>query len=183
MSIYKNQRVFHFVVATALVAPVDRAIAAEPVPPAVIAVTTCGDSGPGSLREALQTAPDLATIDLGALPCADHTIRLSSGEIAFANAGALSIRGLPIVFARAMDAPLAAVTIDAGGSGRVFSQSGTGLLRIVGVALQTVVPSCPAAAWPPPATSGSRKPSSAAAPSRPRPSATAWEAACTSPDR
>lgn len=136
MSLYKNQGVFRLVVATALVAPVDRAIAAEPVPPAVIAVTTCGDSGPGSLREALHTAPDLATIDLGALPCADHTIRLSSGEIAFANAGALSIRGLPIVFARTMDAPLAAVTIDAGGSSRVFSQSGTGLLRIVGVALQ-----------------------------------------------
>lgn len=106
------------------------------VPPAIIAVTTCGDGGPGSLREAMQTAPDLATIDLGALPCADHTIRLSSGEIAFANAGTLSIRGLPIVLEGTTSAPLAAVAIDAGRSSRIFSQSGTGLLRIVGVTLQ-----------------------------------------------
>lgn len=136
MNLAVKGRLHHLAMMAALLACANRGLATLPVPPAIIAVTTCDDSGPGSLRDALQAAPDLATIDLGALPCVDHTVHLTSGEIAFTNAGTLSIRGLPIVLAGSMDASLAAVTIDAGGSSRIFSQSGTGLLRIVGVALR-----------------------------------------------
>ena len=125
-------------VATALSTGAPLGAAATPAPRGgtVVAVTTCDDAGNGSLRDALQDAPDGAVIDLGALPCSDRTIHLTSGEIAFTNAGTLSIRGVPIVFASTPGASPAAVTIDAGGTSRVFSQSGTGLLAIVGVALR-----------------------------------------------
>ncbi|HEU4662499.1 MAG TPA: choice-of-anchor Q domain-containing protein [Dokdonella sp.] len=51
-----------------------------PVPAASIPVTNCNDSGPGSLRDAVNAAADGDTIDMTALACS--TITLTSGAIA-----------------------------------------------------------------------------------------------------
>jgi len=56
----------------------------------VLAITSCADDGPGTLREALATAPP-TVIDVSQLPCSDRTIALTSGEIAFDNDGELTI--------------------------------------------------------------------------------------------
>jgi hypothetical protein len=100
-----------------------------------VVVTSCEDSGTGSLREALGNSSAVTEIDLSQVPCADRTIRLTSGEIAFQNDSLLSIYG----FARPI-APSGVVfpdvIIDAGGASRIFNQHGEGTLDLTGVDLR-----------------------------------------------
>jgi hypothetical protein len=99
----------------------------------VLAVTSCDDAGPGTLREALSGTPP-AMIDVSELPCADRTIRLTSGEIAFDNDSELTITGIQ------QPGP-AGVTIlrtivDGNGASRIFNQHGTGLLQLIAIELR-----------------------------------------------
>lgn len=81
--------------------------AAEPARGVLVSVTNCNDSGPGSLRDAIDSAPEAALVDLSALACS--TITLATGEIEVPQKR-LSIQG------PGRDA----LTIDAGGAGRAF---------------------------------------------------------------
>lgn len=99
-------------------------------------VTSCDDSGPGTLRQAVADAPPYAGIDLGQLPCVDHTIHLTSGAISFSIDGPMLING---VHGEALATPTATappVTIDAGGMTRVFEHNGAGRLMLKHVALR-----------------------------------------------
>jgi hypothetical protein len=81
--------------------------AAEPTRGVLVSVTNCDDSGPGSLRDAIGSAPEGAVVDLTALACS--TITLATGEIEVPQKR-LFIQG------PGRDA----LTIDAGGAGRAF---------------------------------------------------------------
>ncbi|MEZ0472980.1 choice-of-anchor Q domain-containing protein [Luteimonas salinilitoris] len=88
-----------------------------PVAAAIRTVTNCNDSGPGSLRSVVANALSGDTIDLASLGC--NRILLTSGAIDVSqNDLALSGRN-----------PWA-LTIDGGGTDRVFLHAGTGVLRL-----------------------------------------------------
>ena len=100
-----------------------------------IVVTNCDDAGPGSLRDALASATGGAEIDVSGVPCADRTIRLTSGEIAFQNDSQLSIFGFSRPIAP-MGVVFPVVVIDAGGASRIFNQHGTGTLALSEIELR-----------------------------------------------
>jgi hypothetical protein len=98
-----------------------------------ITVTSCDDAGPGTLRDAVANAPDGASIDLSSVPCADRTIRLTSGELvlddrdlAIGSIEAASVDGVVIPY----------VVLDAGNASRVITQNGAGTLRLDGLELR-----------------------------------------------
>ena len=87
-------------------------------PASTLVVGSCADDGsPDSLRSVIAGAMSGDTIDLSQLTCA--TITLTQGEIAVA-VDDLTVHG----------PGTAALTIDAGGTSRIFSASGTGTLAI-----------------------------------------------------
>ena len=88
----------------------------------IVAVTNCNNSGPGSLRSAVFSAPDAAVINLRSLAC--NRIVLTGGAIAVAQDD-LQILGRG----------RKAITIDGNGQDRVFRHTGGGTLRITGVTL------------------------------------------------
>jgi hypothetical protein len=98
-----------------------------PVPPirpaAVITVSNCDDSGPGSLRDTITNAATGDVIDLNALSCS--TITLTTGAISTA------LDDLTILGPGAAN-----LTIDAGRNSGVFSHYGSGTLAIDGVTIQ-----------------------------------------------
>ncbi|MGH8171659.1 MAG: hypothetical protein ACREPX_00835, partial [Rhodanobacteraceae bacterium] len=87
-----------------------------------IAVSNCDDSGPGSLRDAVDSAVDGDTVDLTSLDCS--TITLTSGAIAIA-ADSLTIQGPSALL----------LTIDGNYSDRVFWHLGFGTLTISDVSV------------------------------------------------
>jgi len=99
----------------------------------VLAITSCADAGPGTLREALATTPP-ATIDVSQLPCADRTITLTSGEIAFNSDSPLTITG--IQQPRPAGVTIPRTIIDGNGASRIFNQHGTGFLQLVAIELR-----------------------------------------------
>ena len=99
----------------------------------VITVANCDDSGTGSLRDAIANAPDGAMIDLSAVPCADRTIRLTSGELALDDRD-LSIDSIEAASVDGVVIPY--VVIDAGAASRVITQNGTGTLVLDGLELR-----------------------------------------------
>jgi len=103
-------------------------------------VTSCADSGQGSLREAVGMAVFGDTIDLSQLPCSDSTITLTTGAVAVPIDG-LVISGIPL--ARATDgasgAPFVRPIIDGHGQDRVFDHAGTGGLEVFYLTLRNGV--------------------------------------------
>jgi len=112
-----------------------------PTPPlSSLTVTNCDDSGPGSLRDAVAHAVSNDQVDLRGLSCS--TITLSTGAIA------VGVDNLSVVAAGNTPRPASAdstvagyydphvVTIDGGGSDRVFDHTGTGRLELQGFALR-----------------------------------------------
>lgn len=92
------------------------------VPAGSIPVSNCDDSGPGSLRDAVNSAVDGDTIDLTALTCS--TITLTSGAIAIPF-DSLTIQGPGALL----------LTVDGGYSDRVFWHLGFGELTIADVSV------------------------------------------------
>ena len=101
--------------ATALPAPVR--------PAAVLPVSNCDDSGPGSLRDAIAGAATGDVIDLNALTCS--TITLTTGAIS------TSLDDLTLLGPGADN-----LTIDAGGQSGVLAHYGSGTLAIDGMTIQ-----------------------------------------------
>ena len=99
----------------------------------VLAITSCADDGPGTLREALATAPP-AVIEVSQLPCPDRTIALTSGEIAFDNDGELTITGIQAPGPSGVT--IIRTIIDGGGASRIFTQHGAGLLTLTAIELR-----------------------------------------------
>ena len=97
--------------------------AARPATPSgtTITVTTCNDSGAGSLRNAVSVAASGDTIDLASLACS--TITLTSGAIDIAQNDLLLIG--PGAFQLAIDGGASQSRLD-----RVFDHSGAGTLAI-----------------------------------------------------
>lgn len=87
-------------------------------PQAIIPVSNCGDSGPGSLRAVISSASSNDVIDLSGLNC---FITLSSSIVT--SVDSLTIRGNPDN----------KYTISGGDNGRVFTHNGTGTLVLDGV--------------------------------------------------
>lgn len=85
-------------------------------PAAVIAVSNCNDSGPGSLRAAIDAAATGDTVDMRSLEC--RRLVLTSGPLRFWH------RDLTIL------GPTRAFVIDGNESSRVFKHLGTGTLRL-----------------------------------------------------
>ncbi len=107
-------------------AAVAEARAREPAPPdrspGVTAVTSCNDSGPGTLRGAVTTAVSGDVIDLTGVSCS--TITLTSGAI---NA---------VVDDLTINGPGASVlTVDAGSASGVINHYGTGTIAIDGLTI------------------------------------------------
>jgi hypothetical protein len=98
-----------------------------------IAVTSCDDAGAGTLRDAVANAPDGASIDLSNVPCADRTIRLTSGELVLDDRD-LAIGSLEAAYPDGVVIPY--VIIDAGAASRVITQNGTGTLSLDGLELR-----------------------------------------------
>jgi hypothetical protein len=120
---------------TALAAALSIALAANARAAAdgnVVTITSCADAGAGSLRDALAAATDGAKFDVSAVDCADHTIHLTSGEIAVPS-GDIVVSGIPLF--RADRYGLTPTAIDAGGTSRIFAQAG-GLLYLQGLTLR-----------------------------------------------
>lgn len=84
---------------------------------AIAVVSTCNDAGTGSLRKAVASAASGDTIDLSGLPCS--TITLTTGAITVGVAD-LTLHG----------AGDNATLIDANHTSRVFTHTGTGLLKL-----------------------------------------------------
>lgn len=108
-----------------------------------LAVTNCNDAGPGSLRDAIANAVNQDEIDLRGLSCS--SITLTTGALA------VGVDNLEVVAAGGTPRPAAItsagnvttgyyelhiVTIDGGGSDRVFDHAGTGHLELQGFALR-----------------------------------------------
>lgn len=103
---------------SAAIATVD----SPPKPRPAVAVTTCDDDGPGSLRATIAAAVSGDTVDLGALTCG--TISLTTGFIGVAQDD-LTLIG-----------PGAAnLAIDAGSTSGVLRHTGTGTLAIAGLTI------------------------------------------------
>jgi len=98
-----------------------------------IPVTNCDDAGAGSLRDAVANAPDGALIDLSAVPCADRTIRLTSGELVLDDRD-LTIGSIEAASPDGVVIPY--VVIDAGAASRAITQNGTGTLSLDGLELR-----------------------------------------------
>lgn len=98
-----------------------------PTPPhrvaAVLPVSSCDDSGPGSLRDTVAAAGTGDVIDLNALSCS--TITLTTGAISTA------LDDLTILGPGAAN-----LTIDAGNKSGVLSHYGSGTLAVDGVTIQ-----------------------------------------------
>ncbi|PZQ17371.1 MAG: hypothetical protein DI564_06065 [Rhodanobacter denitrificans] len=94
--------------------------AAVPAGAAILPVSTCDDSGPGSLREVALGAGSGDTIDLSALTCS--TITLSAGAIALS--GDVTLKG----------PGAAALAIDAGFTSRILAHGG-GTLTVADLSL------------------------------------------------
>lgn len=110
---------------------------ADATPASNILVTTCADSGPGSLRQAIADSSAGGWIGLGQLPCADRTIRLTGGAIEVANSATLTIAASLESRAQAEPAAMAlTATIDAAGTSRIFNQTGNGALNLDGLTLR-----------------------------------------------
>jgi hypothetical protein len=106
-------------IATDFRAADSRDITAAPPP---IVVENCEDDGAGSLRAAIATAPDGATIDLTLLGCS--VISLTTGHIAIAQSDL-----------RLIGPGAAALSIDAGTASSVLRHAGTGTLAIDGLTI------------------------------------------------
>jgi hypothetical protein len=89
----------------------------------VESVSNCGDSGPGSLRDAVATAADGDTIDLTQLACS--TISLTTGSIHIPQ-NTLSLVG---------PSPSLSITEDAASRGRILTHTGTGTLTVAGLTI------------------------------------------------
>jgi len=94
-------------------------------------VTTCDDSGTGSLRDAVLAAANGDTIDLSGLACS--TITLTTGAID------VDVDNLILSAQQSTQSAGPNVTIDGGGSGRVFDHAGTGWLQLSYLALRNGV--------------------------------------------
>jgi hypothetical protein len=94
-------------------------------------VKNCNDSGPGSLREAVADAPSGDLVDLTLLPCS--TITLTTGAIHVARD--LSIGYNPSATTPGGPDERHIVTIDGGGSDRIFDHTGTDALTLIGLVL------------------------------------------------
>lgn len=88
-----------------------------------VAVSNCNDAGPGSLRDALASAPSGATVDLSALTCS--TITLTTGVLQ-TNASDLTING---------PGPDALI-ITANNTSRIFLHAGIGVLALYGMTIR-----------------------------------------------
>lgn len=95
----------------------------QPALAAIVPVTACTDSGPGSLRNAVALAGNGDTIDLGSL-IACRSIPLSSGQIEVPQNN-LNIEGPATAF----------LEINPNHTSRIFHHTGTGTLRIARVDL------------------------------------------------
>jgi len=100
---------------------VGEASASEAHPGNVIVVTNCLDSGPGSLRAAVQSSGDGDDIDLTQLPCSD--IFLTSGRIDTSHNLLLRGPGSGLL------------TIDGDHTDRVFNQNANAQLAVYGMTL------------------------------------------------
>lgn len=103
-------------VCLALAVPAAALAQATPSPTATISVSNCNDSGPGSLRAAVASAANGATISLRALEC--RRLLLTSGAIQVPQ-DTLALLG-----------PTRAFTIDGNQASPVFEHSGNGTLRL-----------------------------------------------------
>jgi hypothetical protein len=102
----------------------------------LIAVTSCADSGPGSLREAVASATTNDLIDLSQLPCSDSTITLTTGAIAVTVDG-LTIAGVPLARPSGVEGNVTPhVIIDGNVHSRIFDHTGSGWLQLFGVTLR-----------------------------------------------
>lgn len=107
----------------------------------VVAVTSCADSGVGSLRAIVANAVDLETIDIS--HCSNSTITLTSGEIAVP-VDNLTIAGSPVLQAPEWSDPAVAAAmvqplpiIDGHGSSRIFEHASTvGAFYLIHLALR-----------------------------------------------
>jgi hypothetical protein len=102
---------------------------------AVLPVTSCDDSGPGTLRATVAIAASGDTIDLSQLPCSDSTITLTSGAIAV-SIGDLTISGVPLARPEQADGVTTGAIIDGDARDRVFDHSGTGALMLFGLTVR-----------------------------------------------
>jgi len=94
-------------------------------------VTSCADSGPGSLRQAMLDAHDNTTIDLSQLTCG--VITLTTGALTDPGTDSLKLSAPPsIVGGR----PTPRVTIDGYGVGRVIEHRSGGQLELYGIAVR-----------------------------------------------
>jgi len=106
----------------------------------VIPVTSCADSGPGSLREAIATAASGDTIDLSQLACGNRTITLASAiQVPI---DGLTISGVPLARPASRDTagagalPGTGAIIDGGAHDRVFDHTGTAAFLLFGITLR-----------------------------------------------
>ncbi len=102
-----------------------------------VAVTSCADSGPGSLREVVANALSGDTILLNQLPCPNRTITLTSGEVPISVASltitAANIQNIvdsTVASHLTVSGPGALATIDGGGGSRVFNKTDYGYLSL-----------------------------------------------------
>lgn len=120
--------------ASAVAAPPDTGASGAATRGTLVVVASCEDSGPGTLREAVASAPPGSTIDLSALPCPDRTITLTSGEIAFQNDAELTMTGMSLPRPEGVTIPQA--ILDGNGASRIFSQHGAGTLSLFAIELR-----------------------------------------------
>lgn len=132
-------RIAYFAIPMGVTVVASHALAHEAAPQTIL-VTTCANSGPGSLRQAVADAGAGGWIGLGSLPCADRTIRLVGGPIVVMNSAALTIsarnESLVSTSPAPMDGTFATATIDAAGASRIFTQSGSGAFNLQGLVLR-----------------------------------------------
>jgi hypothetical protein len=129
-ALYRSLLAAVFLIATACAPHADAASSGV-----LAIVTSCDDAGAGTLRDVLANTSAVSEIDLSQLPCADRTIRITSGEIAFQNDSQISIYGFVRPIAP-MGVVFPDVVIDAGGASRIFNQHGEGMLALTGVDLR-----------------------------------------------
>ncbi|MEO7324607.1 MAG: choice-of-anchor Q domain-containing protein [Dokdonella sp.] len=95
-----------------------------------LSVTTCADSGVGSLRQVMLDAHNNTNVDFSQLHCS--TITLTTGALTDPNTDSLHLLATPVVVS---GKPQPVLTINAGSASRVIEHHSGGQLEISGIAL------------------------------------------------